>query len=769
MGFEGNNISSLLRDFMKKNSINPNKAKLISSLLIAILFTTLIISLCSAILRSTLEQSHEQYLESCSHVADGYAQTVNTYLDNYVKILGCYYIPDQYEEKTPQEIQETLIDLKDFNAKIAPDFFDVSYVDLNGMAYSQNGLSYDVSDRDYYLNIIKEDLDTFVSDPVRSKQNGEPIINLSIAIYNSNHQKTGLLLASITLKTISNFFANIQISDIGNIVLMDSTGKFIIHSDENWLFKEFNPTFYGVEKRSSEDVIKMNTPSIQTVNVYGTPIRLFMEKIKYANWTLGLSVPQENEAVIIEQYKHKMVNLLFISLAALLILLFIEYTILDQFQKHQLLSTLYDPLTNLWTRQHFEHEATKWLRHSPHNKFMLIDCDIRGFKFVNQNYGEIEANKMLVRYSKMLIRVTNQYHGVIGRGFADRFYILFKISSVHKAMNTFKETLPSFNDEIKEFDMPFFPKFGITFLMPESNRHFVTIKGLIGQASFAKTTIKENMMVQYAIYNSRLIKKVNEEQFIEQHMNQALTNGEFFVMYQPKMSLTNDKIVGAEALVRWKNPEMGMLTPDKFISLFERNGFITKLDFYVYDKVFHFLEKQIANGKKVVPISVNMSRNHSKPDRFMHQFLEVFKRYSIPSELIQIEILERSFMDNFKLNEITNHLHNEGFTVAMDDFGSGESSLNMLTKIPVDVLKFDREFLNSSTDESGKIDEKSAGFIEILVELSKQLNKETVFEGVETQEQRDFLKSIQCDQAQGYFYSKPLTEEDFVKFIELHS
>ena len=149
--------------------------------------------------------------------------------------------------------------------------------------------------------------------------------------------------------------------------------------------------------------------------------------------------------------------------------------------------------------------------------------------------------------------------------------------------------------------------------------------------------------------------------------------------------------------------------------------------------------------------------------------MEIFTKYSIPPSLIQIEILERSVMDNNTLQDITEKLHKEGFSVAMDDFGSGESSLNMLTKIPVDVLKFDREFLNASTNSEGRIDRKSQKFIQVLVNLSKNLEKQTIFEGVETQAQRDFLRSIDCDQAQGFFYSKPLSEQDFMQFIKLHS
>ena len=148
--------------------------------------------------------------------------------------------------------------------------------------------------------------------------------------------------------------------------------------------------------------------------------------------------------------------------------------------------------------------------------------------------------------------------------------------------------------------------------------------------------------------------------------------------------------------------------------------------------------------------------------------MKLFNKYQIPPEYIQMEIIERSFMDRKTLAEITDKLHREGFSVAMDDFGSGESSLNMLHTVPVDVLKFDREFLLSSMTDDGKLDEKTSNFIKILINMSKDLQKETVFEGVETEAQRDFLRSIDCDQVQGFFYSRPLDEQDFINFMEKH-
>ena len=461
-------------------------------------------------------------------------------------------------------------------------------------------------------------------------------------------------------------------------------------------------------------------------------------------------------------------NTILTYLAIILFLSFIEMKIMEIFQKRQMFPIYFDPLTNLWTRQHFEEEATKQLKANPKVKFMLIAADIRGFKFINQTYGEEAGDKLIVYYSKIINHFAEKFHGIIGRGYADRFYILLKVSSVQNAMNEFKTSMVLCEEMTAKSEIPFFPKFGIAFLLPDNKKRDITIQGLIGQASFAKSAIKDDAITAYSVYNSRLQERINEEHHIEEKMQQALENGEFFVVYQPKISLNDDKVCGAEALVRWNNPKEGFMTPDRFIPLFERNGFIKKLDFYVYEQVFKLLEKQIANGEKIVPISVNMSRNHNKAEKFIHDFLELFNKYKVPPEYIQLEIIERSFMDSNTLGEITKRLHKEGFSVAMDDFGSGESSLNMLTSIPVDVLKFDRVFLQSSMNEDGTMNEKSAEFIQILINLSKNLDKQSVFEGVETKEQRDFLKSINCDMIQGYFYSKPLVEKDFLEFLKEH-
>ena len=199
-----------------------------------------------------------------------------------------------------------------------------------------------------------------------------------------------------------------------------------------------------------------------------------------------------------------------IYLFVVIVFSFVEMEIIDFFQKKQLFPTYFDSLTNLWTRQHFETEATKLLKANPKVKFMLVEADIRGFKFINETYGEEAADKLIVYYSKIVNHFAEKFHGIIGRGFADRFYILLKVTSVQKAMNLFKENMVLCQEMTDQSEIPFFPKYGIAFLLPDNKKRDITIQGLIGQASFAKSTIKDDALTPYSVYNSRILEKINE-------------------------------------------------------------------------------------------------------------------------------------------------------------------------------------------------------------------------------------------------------------------
>ena len=753
--------------FIKENKkYNPNTIQLIFSIIVALVFTATIIAVSSKITANLIDESIEEFDSYCDDVATSYSESIELKLETYFFGLDTFIKSDFVINHSDKEIQKMVSSLKDLNH---PDFMNVSFVNLDGTGFAQNNSTYNAKGRDYYKAIVIDKKQKFVSSPIFSYLNSEPIIIIASAVNNEKGDLKGFFTASIKLSTFNEEIKELIFDEREWIIIIDERGRFICHPDQQYVLKTHTPVEKEYAQYSSVWVANQERGHFQTTGASGQPVTIFIKKIPYSNWTMGLSVPDTSFKIFQQREVHYRIVIVIIGLLVMVILFGAQYYFLNLLHRHQHLETIYDPLTTLSTRKHFENEATKYMRRNQSSKFIFLECDIREFRFIYQNYGEEASDNMIFFFSRLLNKVVMRNNGLIGRGFADHFYVLIRITSVRRAMAAFKRELETINKKSKEYAIPFKGKFGISFVMPEDSERSATIQELIGQASFAKTTIQGSLLSQYAIYNSKLLHKIKKERFIEAHMVEALNNHEFYVMYQPKISLTNDKIVGAEALVRWHSPKLGQMMPDSFIPLFERNGFITQIDFFVYEEVFKFLERQIKNGEAIVPISVNMSRTHSKPDKFMHDFLDIFKRYSIPSNLIQIEILERSVMGDQTLKEITDKLHKEGFTVAMDDFGSGQSSLNMLTKIPIDVLKFDREFLSSSTREDGQIDKASAQFIEILIEMSKVLNKRTVFEGVETETQRDFLRSINCDVAQGYFYSKPLTEQDFIEFIKKHS
>ena len=747
-----------------KRRISPNKVRFFSTLCVSCIIMALVFILTSTVMQRSLRRAEQRYFDSCHEVLEGYASAIHFYLENYHTSLSSIYNEALFKSGDKKKIHEWIIENEPF---IHDDFCTTFYVDQNKTGYFSNGRVIDLSDRTYAMYDSFDEKNYYVSDILESVYTPSPIFIVEEGVFDESHNLIGLLCASIKIAALEDITKDIKIGNSSYVAIMDRTGKYLIHPNKELIAKVYVPKSEKYRPFSSEAIAKSTDRNIETQNYEGKVMNLFSTKIENCGWTLAVVFPKEQLLSIHKQQKRTKIIILLISVAALCLLLLLELLVSDYFYKNQLIAAVYDPLTTLWTRDRFEKKAERLFKRFPKAKFMLIEADIRGFKFINQIYGEEAADNMILYYSTLLNSMVRERHGLLARGYADHFFMLIRIKDVRSAMTSFRNLSNSLSQIIKSYEIPFFPKFGITFFRPAKKRA-VSVKELIGQAAFAKSTIKDNMLIPYAIYNTRLLGKINEENFIETKMDDALKNEEFFIMYQPKINLTNDTVVGAEALVRWKMKDGSFLSPDKFIPLFERNGFIKKLDFYVYDKVFSFLDRQLREGKNVVTISMNMSRNHNKPERFMQEFMGLFRKYNIPPSLVQVEILERSVMDNDTLCEITERLHTEGFTVAMDDFGSGESSLNMLTKVPVDVLKFDRNFLHSSTTNSGAMDEKSAKFIQSLIDMSKRLEKETVFEGVETVIQRDFLRSVACDQVQGFFYSRPLMEEDFVAFIEKH-
>ena len=276
-----------------------------------------------------------------------------------------------------------------------------------------------------------------------------------------------------------------------------------------------------------------------------------------------------------------------------------------------------------------------------------------------------------------------------------------------------------------------------------------------------QSTVRGITSANYAFYTRRMSEEIEKEQRIVNSMKHALEDEQFILYLQPKYELLDNQVAGAEVLVRWQSRERGMVSPGEFIPVFERNGFITKLDCYVWEKTCMMLRKWIDEGKNPRPVSVNLSRVSLYNPKLVETICGLVEKYDIPRYLFQLELTESAYTSNPKVvQETMQRLQNEGFSILMDDFGSGYSSLNVLKDIDVDVLKMDMRFL-SDTDKR----RRGENILMSVVRMAKWLNMPVVAEGVERREQADFLRSIGCEYVQGFYFAKPMPVEDYEKLV----
>lgn len=400
--------------------------------------------------------------------------------------------------------------------------------------------------------------------------------------------------------------------------------------------------------------------------------------------------------------------------------------------------------------------------------YALIHFDIDKFKVFNEHYGYKVGNHLLSYISNTLEHALSD-NEIFSRLNGDYFVILMHYENEDELLLRLKEIKNDIIDYKNKLDYRYdiMVRMGIyriddksiDTIINEKSYSAITsyVNQLIDKAGLARQSIK-NMPLQtfYSFYQDSMIEKILREKEIESEMQTALNNGDFVFYLQPKYSLQTKSIAGAEALVRWLHPGKGLIPPDSFIPLFEKNGFVTEIDFYILEQVCMTLRTWIDKGYKVVPISVNLSRQHLQREETLSRIFEIVTRFNIPVNLLEFELTESAMFEKMVfLADFGQKLRNNGFSISIDDFGSGYSSLNMLKDVEVDVLKLDKAFFENENRERGN------QVISKFIELSKSLHMKVVSEGVETKEQVDFLTKVGCDMVQGYYFARPMPAGDF--------
>lgn len=408
-------------------------------------------------------------------------------------------------------------------------------------------------------------------------------------------------------------------------------------------------------------------------------------------------------------------------------------------------------------KREFFSEAKKYLstEHEDEKEFCVIAVDVEHFKLFNEWYGREAGDKFLIDIAACLRTTCDIVGGVAGYLGDDNFALVMPYNMT--ALKTLEEGVIG---RIKEYEdnVGFLPGFGV-YCIDGSN---VSMTTMYDRACIALEKLKGNYSKRMNRYEKGMMLKMEEEHQILRDMPKALLGREFTFDLQPKCNMTNGKIIGAEALVRWRKPDGTVVMPNDFIPVLEKNGFITNLDKFIWEEVFHFQRGLVDRGIRPVPISINVSGVDIHSMRVSTYIGNLMRAYHLDPKLIEVEITESTYAE--KLNEVNfvvQSLRNKGMHVSMDDFGSGYSSLNMLNDVNIDVLKIDMKFLNINKKELGR----GVGILEAVINMARMMGIKVIVEGVENMEQVDFLIRMGCEYAQGYFYYKPVTIEEFEELL----
>ena len=391
------------------------------------------------------------------------------------------------------------------------------------------------------------------------------------------------------------------------------------------------------------------------------------------------------------------------------------------------------------------------LLYSSSKEIGFIQFDIRKFKIVNDLYGEKFGDEVLDFIINQLKEICNDEQFFINLR-SDVFMIVTEYDSEEELV----EFIQEFDSRASYFkNIKLQMSYGIYTVEDKK----MELRQMEDRAAMARKAAKNNILKNILFYKEQFKDSLYNRKFIEENMQAAITEKQFLMYLQPKYSIAKNEIIGAEALVRWRHPERGMIYPDQFIPVIEENGFVRKVDYYIWEEACHFIKKCMDEGINTCPVSVNVSRVHLRDDECIKTLSGMIEENGIPKELLELEITETADDQQISLKAL--QLKEEGFTLLMDDFGSGYSSLNILLETPFDVIKLDKKFI-----ENMMVSEKGRLLLEQVVSMAGKLDIGLLAEGVETRDQIDLLESIGCDQVQGYYYAKPMPKEEFFELLK---
>ncbi|RKZ98548.1 MAG: hypothetical protein DRQ43_01330 [Gammaproteobacteria bacterium] len=438
-------------------------------------------------------------------------------------------------------------------------------------------------------------------------------------------------------------------------------------------------------------------------------------------------------------------------------------TKLSQSKRRLNILASHDSLTGLYNRRLFLEHLNHALELAKRNneQFAMFFLDLDGFKLINDTVGHYIGDKVLVEVAERIRECVRASDTVYRLGGDEFTIILEHLNDLECYKIVVKKVLQSIRKPyyIEGKNLFLSASIGVS-IYPE---HGLTIDSLVNSADAAMYRVKAEGKNNYLCFSIEMLSESNHRTQLKNDMQNAVSNDELFLLYQPKIDLATGKLAGCEALVRWQHPTMGIISPLEFIPLAEETGLIMEIGLWVLESASAQIENWRRRNISIPQVAINLSGSQLERPETLHKFLTILAENPFPSSMLEFELTESVIMgyQASDAHHILSLLQTNGHMVSIDDFGTGYSSLSHLKHLPVNTLKIDRSFIADVLQN-----EEDKSIVKSILALAKNLGLKTVAEGVETKEQLDFLKEHGCELVQGYYFAKPLSIEDIEAFVE---
>lgn len=639
-------------------------------------------------------------------------------------------------------------------------FRRMGFVDLNGIAKTTDGFEKDLSFREFYQVGLKGE--SFITESLQETigDSTEDMINiLSVPVYDNKGEIKGVLFATYLTEKFHEVIFSDSFQGERYTYIVAGDGD-VISSYGDGMQKEYDNIFiYTGDAAQYDDAIqeKVENDMREKISRVGIGVNEDSDKYFYCykpleiesadmNWYIFSIEPKS----VLDERMHPImrdIQFLTVILICILVMANIIFLFYNVRRRQELFRLAYkDSITGGDNFSNFKEKAKKY----ENTEGYVIALDISEFKLVNNVCGNASGDEVLKVIWDVIMANCNDNEQA-ARVNADRF-VIFWIERSKKTVTYRIEKLINEIEGISEqLSVPrLYPVIGIRAVekLDDADKRY-------GEALRAKALVKNRRDRHYAFYDEIDYDTIVENKKLENGFEKALADKKFEVWYQPKFNSHTGKIVGSEALIRWRADDGSLISPGRFIPLFEKNGNIIRLDEYVFREVCRQQKEWQKEGIQILPVSVNISRFSLYYSNVVEKYERIINYYDVDHKYVQIEITESAIIENTVIVELIQKFHDAGFDILLDDFGSGYSSLASLNQMPFDTIKLDKSLVDYVGNENGE------KLLKFIVQLVQSLGMKITAEGVEYKEQLDFLENLNCDDIQGFYFSKPLMLADF--------